>query len=229
MFMQPQVQVSLLLQSKEMTEIDTIIDRAVTSGDPLIATDHGNQLGRSIALKGVALAKLFFGMRSNWELFRAAGIEEEFGDFVNAHMTTITSKVAEKYADMYEAVLANADIPLQIRDQLAGKPIKQLLLLTAAVREGDLDEDDLEDVVVLDYNGVRQKVRDARGDVTSSRRTITARLVQREESKYPHGSLVVFGADEQEVIGQFKLIPETETGRIYLERIKNQLGWEDIR
>jgi len=226
--MQPQVQVSLLLQSTEMAEIDTIIDRAVTSGDPLIATEYGNQLGRAIALKGVALAKLFFGMRNNWELFRAAGIEEEFGDFVNAHMT-ITSKVADKYADMYEAVLDNANIPLPIRNQLAGKPIKQLLLLTAAVREGDLDEDDLEDVVVLDYNGVRQKVRDARGDVTSSRRTITARLVQREESKYPHGSLVVFGADEQEVIGQFKLIPETETGRIYLERIKNQLGWEDIR
>jgi hypothetical protein len=228
MFLMPQ-DMELLLQSKELADVDTVADRAVKSGNPLIATEYGNHLGRSIALKGVALAKLFYLLRKNWQLFRVSGIEEEFGDFINAHMN-LTSRTAEKYADMYQDVLDNDAIPLETRDKLAGKPIKQLLLLTAAVREGSLDADDLEDVVVLDYNGVRNKVRDARGDATSSRRTIVARLVQREVSKYPHGSLVVFdGNGESEVIGQFKLEPTTETGRKYLERLINAHGWEDIR
>jgi hypothetical protein len=227
--MQPPMKMDLSIHSRELAEVDTILGRAITAGDPLIATEYGNQLGKAIKLKGIALAKLFYGMRSNWALFRAAGIEEEFGDFVNAHMD-MSSRVAEKYADMYEAVFENAPLPVELKHQLATKPMKQLLLLTAAVREGSIGEEELEEVVLKSYDGVREIVRKARGDATNSRTAVYARLVQREESRFPKGALVVFGPEgESEAIAMFKLPPTTASGQKYLERIKNALGLEDVR
>lgn len=231
--MQPPVQMALPVQSRDMVEIDTILDRAITAGDPLIAAEYGNQLSNAIRLKGVALAKLFYGLRNNWALFRASGIEEDFADFIDAHMTA-SGATAEKYANMYEAVFVNPQVPEQLKGQLAAKPMESLLLLTAAVREGSFDQDDLEDVIILDKNGIRQKVREARGNVTSSRRAIHARLVQRDHSVYPKGTLVVFGqaedgTEEIEAIGAFNLHIRSESGKKYLQRIINTLGLEDIR
>jgi hypothetical protein len=226
--MQPPVKMAPRVGSSDFADVDTILDQAITAGDPLIAAEYGNGLTNSMRLKGVALAKLFFGMKSNWHLFQAAGIEEDFPTFVDAHMH-ITGRIADKYADMYQAVLANPEIPLEVREQLKLKPIQSLLLLTAAVREGSLDAEDLEDVVVLDYNGVRSKVREARGDATNSHTTIFARLVQRDNASYPKGSIVVFGpGSDIEAIGMLNINPRTESGKKYLQRIINKLGLEDM-
>lgn len=226
--MTPQMKVVVPVQSSELVEVDTILDQAITAGDPLIASEYGNRLSKKIKLTGIKLAKLLYGMRSNWALFRAASIEEEFLDFVDAHME-VSAKVADKYANMYEAVFVKAPISAELRDQLSQKQMKELLLLTAAVREGSIGEEELENVVVLDYEGIRGIVREARGDATSSRSAVTARLVQRESAQYPKGTIVVYGDGEIEPIGMLKLEPETEAGKKYLERMKNTLGWEDIR
>jgi len=227
--MQPPVQMALSVNSSDLTEVDTILDRAITAGDPLIASEYGNQLSNSMTLKGVALAKLFLGMRDSWPLFRSSGIDEDFADFVDAHMF-VTGRTADKYADMYKAIFVNKEVPLVIREQLQYKPIKTLLLLTAAVREGSLTEEQLADVIILDHNRVRDVVREARGEATNSRTAVYARLVQREHSKYPKGTIVVFGGDDGfEVLGMVNLNPVTEPARKFLERMKNTLHLEDIR
>jgi hypothetical protein len=232
--MQPPVQMALPVNSRDVVDVDTILDRAITAGDPLIAAEYGNQLSNTITLKGIALAKLFYGLKSNWELFRASGIEEDFADFIDAHMQ-VSGQTADKYANMYEAVFVNPQIPQELKGQLAHKPIQSLLLLTAAVREGSFDSEDLEDVVVLDHNGIRAKVREARGEATSSRTAVHARLVQRTHSVYPKGTIVVFGTssdghEEIEAIGYLKLDEaRTESGKKYIQRIINALGLEDIR
>ena len=227
--MQPPVQMAMPVNSSDLAEIDTILDRAITAGDPLIASEYGNSLSNSIALKGIALAKLFFGMRDNWELFRASGIEEDFADFVDAHMF-VKGRTAEKYANMFEAVFVQANISPEVRGKLAHKPMETLLLLTAAVREGSLDGDQLATVVVLDKKGVHDIVREARGDATNSKTHIYARLVQREHSVYPKGTIVAFdGEGHSEAVGYLLLDPHTDHGRKYVERVKNTLGLEDIR
>lgn len=208
---------------------DVILDQAIAAGDPLIAIDYGNQLSNTIILKGIALARLFWGLKSNWDLFRSAGIEEDFADFVDAHMR-IKGRTADKYADMFAAVFANPEIPITLRQQLMYKPMQSLLLLTAAVREGSLDIEDLRDVVVLDHNGIREKVKEARGEATNSANRVYGRLVQRSSERYPLGSVVAFGGNgESEAIGQFNLNPTTEAGRKLLERFKNRMELEDIR
>ncbi len=214
--------------SSDFAEVDNVLQRAIAAGNPLIAADFGNQLTNTMRLKGVAFAKLLFGMRSNWDLFRVAGVSDEFIDFVDAHMR-VEGRTAEKYADMYEAVLENKKVPQYIRDELRLKPIQTLLLLTAAVREGDLDADDLETIVLLDHNGVRKVVRERRGDVTNSGRAIYARLITEQGRSYPAGSIVVFGSSqdgrlEVETLGTLNITPHTESGRKYLERIKRKLS-----
>lgn len=225
---EPQVQADLPVNSRDMAEIDTVLTRAITAGDPLIASDYGNQLSSAITLKGIALAKLFSGLRSNWALFRAAGIEEEFPDFIDAHMF-VRGSTAIKYADMYESVFERAQLPDDLKDQLARKPIKSLMLLTAAVREGSLDEEQLEDVVLLDHQGIREMIRRARGEVTSSKTRIYAKLVTRVGGAYPPGSVVAFdGEGDSEAVGFIKLNPSTDHGKKYVERMKNVLHLQDM-
>lgn len=232
--MQPPVQMALPIKSSDMVEVDTILGRAITAGNPLIATEYGNDLSNSIRLKGIALAKLLYGLKSNWALFRVAGIEEDFADFIDANMLHVSGQTADKYANMYEAVFVNPTVPAELKGQLVQKPIQSLLLLTAAVREGSLDTDDLENVAVLDYNGIRDMVREARGHAGSSRTAIRARLVQREHSVYPLGTVVVYGTssdgqEEIEAVGHLHLNARTESGKKYIEKIKNLLHLEDIR
>ena len=224
--MQPHM--ALTVHSRELAEVEAVLEQSIAAGNPLIASEYGNQISRTVVAKGVALAGLLHGLRSNWKLFQLAGIEEEWGDFINAHMH-ISSRVAEKYADMFEQVLDNGNIPIDLRERLAEKPIKELLLLTAAVREGDLTNSDLEDVVVLNYGGIRDRVRERRGDATNSHTRVYARLVRRQESKWPLGSLVVFSGDESEAIGHIKIEPNTEAGKKFLARMINTLELDDIR
>ena len=229
--MQPPVQMALPMpiQSRDMAEIDTILDRAIAAGNPLIAAEYGNQLSNTITMKGIALAKLFYGLKSNWALFRVSRIEEDFPDFVDAHMF-VKGRTADKYANMYEAIFVQANLPDATRSQLERKPIESLLLLTAAVREGNLDADDLDDVVLLDKSSIREKVRNARGDVTNSKTYIYARLVRREHSVYPKGAIVAFDAEgHSEAVGYLNLDPHTEHGKKYVERVINELKLEDIR
>lgn len=226
--MMPPVQMDLPSHSRELAAIDTVLSRAISAGDPLIAAEYGNTLSNAIARKGIELAKLFHGLRDSWGLFRAAGIEEDFGDFVDAHMV-VRGRTAIKYADMYQSVFLSPDVPPEIKQQLEQKPIKSLLLLTAAVREGVLSADQLEEVVIKDHDGIREIVREARGQATNSHTAVYARLVQRDSGNYAKGSLVVFGGEEREPIGFIKLEPQTEAGRKFLARMINVLGLEDIR
>jgi hypothetical protein len=225
---QPPIKMAMPIQSRDLADVDTILDQAITAGDPLIATEYGNQISNAMRLKGVALAKLFFGLKNNWALFRAAGIEEDFPDFVDAHMN-IAGRTADKYADMYKEVLANKNIPTETREQLKYKPVESLLLLTAAVREGSLDADDLESAVILDKSGIRTMVRQARGGATNSKTAIHARLVMRDHSSYPKGTVVVFGDNDIEAIGMLNLTPRSDAGKKMLQRIINRLELEDIR
>jgi hypothetical protein len=214
----------------DLSEVDTILNRAIAAGDPLIATNYGNELHRTAFLKGVSLAKLLYGLRDNWGLFLAAGIGEDFEDFVSAHMLNIDSSTADRYANMYESVFVKADISDDLRNRLKLKPIRSLLLLTAAVREGSIGEEQLQSAVLKNEAGIRKMVKEARGYQTKSRNAITALIVTRDNSTWgPPGTIVVFQNGDNENLGILNLNPKKEFTKQYLERIKNTLAIGEMR
>ncbi len=209
----------------ELAEVDTILSRAIAAGDPLIATEYGNQLHRTAFLKGVSLAKLLYGLRENWSVFRAAGIGDTFEDFVVAHMISVDKSTAHRYANMFESVFIRAEISDILRSQLSLKPIRSLLLLTAAVREGSIGEEELQEAVLKNESGIREIIKRARGYQTKSSRAIYAKIVTREDSAYgPRGALVVFQDGDSEKAGLINLNPDKEFTQQFLERMKNALG-----
>jgi hypothetical protein len=191
----------------QLDEVDIVIARSIASGDPLIASDYGLQLGRAAAIKSLALAKLLFGIQSNWELFQAAGIEDDYENFVSAHLG-ITEQTARKYPAMWKAIFANDFVSDEIKLRLQSKPIKELLLLTAAVEEGSLTNDELETVIVADESKIRDMIKEARGKQTSSKSSIYISILMRDTNKYKRGTIIATQNGVQESRGWLDLDTE---------------------
>lgn len=187
----------------QLQEVDEIIVRSVASGDPLIAAEYGLSLTRAAAMKGLALAKLLYGIRTNWELFQAAGVEDEFENFAEAHIG-VSPQTARKYSDMWRSIFESEFVADEIKEQLRSKPIKELLLITAAVEEGSFTDEELRTVVVADESKIRDMVAVARGKQSTSSNAIKI-LLQVRDGKHPRGTLISSYQGSTEVIGFLKM------------------------
>jgi hypothetical protein len=189
-------------------EVDRVIVRSITAGDPLIAADYGTTLIRKARLKGLALSKLLHGLQSNWSTFRAAGLDEEFEDFAYTYLET-PPETSRKYVGMWRGIFENPNVPADVKQQLQMKPIEHLIMLTAAVEEGSIDADDLREAAVSDKEGIRSMVRGARGEQTSSK-TAIRRFIQMRDGDYPAGTLIANCNGEWAIIGMVDLNPDAE-------------------
>lgn len=207
----------------EFTEVDNLMSRAVASGNPLLVTDHLNTLQTQAITKSVASAKALYMLRENWSYFQAAGASEEWDVFASANVVNLVPENARKYANMWESVFEKSTIDAILKGQLAQVPIKNLLLLTAAVREGSLTDEQIANIPMQDYDTIHEAVRGARGDATSSKNRITGVLVVKEGGSLPRGALYAVRNGERETIGYLNLDVETEFGQMFLERMKNAL------
>ena len=153
--------------------VDEIVEQSVVQGDIQPAMSLGKSLRRSIQANGLALAKLLYRVKETWEIL---GDDNDLYEVIYAEMG-VASETAHKYTNMWGAIFANPEIPDEIKEQLQGKPIKALLLLTAAAREGDIDKETWEKVSdAATSSEMRNIVRDLRGDRTSSGAAITLEL-----------------------------------------------------
>lgn len=213
---------------EEWAEVDLLMERSIAAGDPLIAVNYGNKLYRGAIGKGTALAKLLFELQKSWALFQAAGINDTWEDYASANIVNLSPQTARKYASMWETIFVKAQLSDGLRAHLAqGTPIASLLLLTAGVREGSITEDALQEVPLLNYQGTRDLVRQARGQQTSSSMAITGHLIMRDGDVFPKGTIFARQNGEMEPVAMLRLEPDTEFGKQYLERIKNALHLQE--
>lgn len=203
----------ILRGSSQMFEdVDTVLGRAIAAGDPLIALEHITTLQKEGMMRGLAIAKMFYRIRQNWSLFERAGVGDSFESLVEAQNGYAPATV-EKYVRMWEKIFENSDLSEDLKDKLSGRPIGDLLLLTAAASEGSLGEEEWKEIVIApDTNRVREVVRNARGDVTSSKNAIFLSVIRRTDSSFPPGTLVAYCNGESEVIGQLKVGNLSELG-----------------
>jgi len=200
--------------------VDEVLGRALTVGDPLIALEYVQSLQKDSLVKGLAIAKMMYKIKQNWQLFEIAGVQDTFENVVETQNGYAPATV-EKYIRMWESIFENDSIPEDIKNQLSGRPIRDLLLLTAAAREGSLNDDDWERVsVAADSQGVREIVRKARGEATSSRSAITI-FLQVRDGAYPMGSLYIARDGVRTMIGSLDVESEDDDVKKAIARICN--------
>jgi hypothetical protein len=208
--------------------VDDIVGRSIAAGDPLIALEYVQGIQRDWFIKGLAVAKLLYRMKQAWDLFRAAGVDD---DFENVVETTTGYKPAtvNKYVNMWESIFVNDDLPEEIKTKLAGKPIETLLLLTAAAREGSLEYEDWERVAQSsDAKEVRSIVRERRGDQTSSRSAKLPSLFYRDTGTRARGTLIISVDGEQKVIGFLQLDSGDKDVEEYINKMINVLHVNEV-
>ena len=185
------------------SEVDDIIARSLSIGDPMIALEYTRRLQREGLLKGLAVAKMMYKLQQHWALFEKAGVGDTFDNMVETYNGYAPATVA-KYIRMWESIFENPHLDEELKNKLSGRPIKDLLLLSAAAQEGSLSGEDWDRVTIApNTQGVREVVRRARGEVTSSGNAISFSVSSRQDGRYPPGTIVAYRNGESCVLASF--------------------------
>jgi hypothetical protein len=220
---------SLAIQQDDMgifDEVDEVIGKSMVIGDPKLAFDYGrNNLIRVGLLRGLALAKLLYRLQEHWDLYVTAGTADDLMTMAYTEMG-VKAGTSSKYIRMWESIFENPDIEEGTKNMLRGKPIGELLLITAAAREGSLDNDDLQTLATFDRNQIREMVKEKRGHATSSKTAITICL-QMKDGKYPAGTIYAKQDDKYEIIA-YKVPELSELGEKAFARLMNSCGAVEI-
>lgn len=215
-------------EMKVFDEVDDIIGKSVLIGDPLMAFEYGSLLRRQQAVRGLALAKLLYRMRESWELFKAAGTSDDLPTMAQIHMG-VAPETTKKYVNMWESVFANNEIGDDIKKILMGRPIGDLLLLTAAARDGSLDDSKLlEAALAPDRASLREIVRDSRGEQTSSTTAIRIAIYMVDTKNGNIGNLVAFRGKERAFIGTLFVESEDDLTKKAIESLLNARHIQEI-
>lgn len=178
--------------------VDEAVSRALLIGDPKLISDYAMSLRRGSIVRAYALAKLLYKTNQVWAMFRVDGTIEDFA----YEAMGVASDTVKKYVRMWDSIFENPDISDETKQLLMGRNIRDTLLLTAAAREGSLTDEQLRRAAsASDSAAVRDIVRGARGEATSSSSAVRLEVVIRDDHEYPLGTLLVRRNGEMEVFG----------------------------
>ena len=190
-------------------EVDRTIADAVEQGDPEIIMRFGRALRKDARVRGVALSKLLWSIKDNWDKF---DVEDDMISVIESEMG-IPPATSNVYIRIWEAVFANSAIPDSLKERFLNKPIGTLKLLPALTAEGD-DVDWNEIAQAHTKEEVRQIVKRIRGEATSSKTALFIKLDSR------NGQLSAKRGDRPYVsFGLLNLKLEDEAVKSAIERL----------
>lgn len=196
----------VILGERELKFLDSVSDvvsAAMQAGDLTEIFTFGLGLRNYVRIGGLAMAKLLGSVHHEWDTFQAAGIEDTFEDSMQEGLGLSVSTI-RKYVRMWQNVFENDDVPTNVKQALLYKPMKGLLLLTAAAKDEDFPWDQIVSAGTVEE--IRDVVREFRGDATSSVSALTLQLDIRT------GSLTAWQNGESEVIGTLNMQRAEENG-----------------
>jgi len=136
-----------------LQKVDEYINQSLSQGDVYIALDVCKQLRQVSQIAGLALAKMLYLIRDNWDYF---DVEEPFEDVAYEYIG-LHSHTVDRYIKVWK-MFADGVAP----EELQQRSIKDLIPIANAVAQGyEITEDEwdkLEDAP--DYSSVTRIVRE---------------------------------------------------------------------
>jgi len=143
-----------------LNRVEEVVRESIERKDVYHALDFGKGLIQISQLSGIALAKLFYLLRENWDVFE---IGDNFKDVAYSYVGRDRATV-DRYIrvwEMYEKKL----IPDQFVEDIRQKNIKDQIYIASMTAQGyEPEENDWQDIVdAPDYTSVSVKVREITG------------------------------------------------------------------
>ena len=205
---------------------DQTLERSIIIGSPDMVFEFILELRKSVAARGYALAKLLYHTRKTWSTFN---IEGEFEDVV-FERTGLSRQTVVKYVRMWENLFDNPNIAEKTKMLLMGRNIRDSLLLSAGAADGTLDDDMIRFAAITpDSESLREIVRKARGQVTSSSTFIQLSVVTRADNpKLRCGTVLARRGDEQVEIGWLDVETSNELAKTGILRVINSSNIREV-
>jgi len=192
----------------QLDKVDEIIQRVQATGNIDIAWGYISGLRRGGELAARGIAKTLYEMYTRWDTMPT---DDDFIDVAVAR-TGLSPQTIAKGIDYWENVL----IP---HPELMHLPVGAYHLIAPAARQGDLDDDDWENLSnASSINDVREIVQSKRGKRTSSEHALAV-MLERD------GTLIARrGSGPWSKFGFFNLKTEDEAGVSAIDRIVRAAG-----
>lgn len=154
-----------------LKQVDDVIDKALHEQDPEYIIQAGLQLRMVSQVSGLALAKLLATGKNIWHKFKS---DDDFATVAKVKMG-IADQTYNKYTWVWEHVIQHPYLMNNhsVQETIMTKPIGGLILLTAAARENELEEDDwLEIASAPNIAAIRDVIARVRGHVGPAKHTL---------------------------------------------------------
>ena len=195
-------------------EVDEVIERSLLIGLPDAALEYGWQLVAGGHLSGLKLCKLLYELTEMWPRFQT---DDDLRDAVFKGMG-VPPETYRKYEGLWRGVFANENIDKRYREAMRNKPIRGLIAITAAAKDGEFNEEHWGKLVLAhDVSGMIAVREEARGIERTNDGRLTI-LLERD------GRLGARKGGEQEEIGYLAVGAGSELVQAAVRRIIDAAG-----
>lgn len=214
------------LDSGVLSQVDQVVEQAVAIGEPELIFTFAMSLRRALTARGYALAKLLYMAKEAWEVF---SVEGEFEDVIYERIGLARQTVV-KYCRLWKNLFVNPEIPQDVKDAIMGRNIRDAILLSAGASDGTLDPETLLTAATMpDSEGLRDVVRKARGEITSSSTAIRLTIVsRRDHGTHRRGTLLAQQDGKTFSIGWLDLDSADVVTVAAVHRIINSTGMSEV-
>lgn len=131
---------AILVKTKDIAEVQAIVEKAVIVGSPLIIWEYIRTQRRAGQVSALKIAAAFSLTLGKWSTETSPGIfqvDDEFLDAASAD-TGYSRQTISKYLDVWEYAIQRA--PEELLPLLMGKDMNGLMLISTASKSGLLDK-----------------------------------------------------------------------------------------
>lgn len=214
--------VSQLEKMKEtMEKVRTEVEHAFKEKDPELAFAVADGLVYAQKVSGISLAMFFSEVEDRWDWLD--GEYDDFEDYVYNRLNYSTQTV-RKYIALWREIFLNPTVSEGQKEILYGFPMRRLLLIVPAAKEGSLERDHWKQIVAASTdNEIREIILEVRGEQKSASNALRIYLGSKGKTR---GQLSVRrgSSGKKTVIGYLNVDSDDKDTLQAIARLMNSAG-----